>query len=326
MRKDRNFHFPSGIVSPLFMVSMLTFNSCVSSKIIHSEKVERIKNSYCVPNTHYDYSDIPTPVKNVDSLLEKNPVLLSKMSYHDLLMCNAIGITTFLLDFMQLQETATVEHKLIRLDLKQKITDRILAASNEILAISAELDCEGERVEQIASYIDKKNSKRNNRFIVASIIVGSLTTVGSTLADAKSGKIVGISGGLISASLGALAINPEGEKIEFYHPRNLLQPIWFDNDSAGYYPPALWYILNEKKFSNSGQITLIKSMKQRWWQFDFNGKPVPKTETLLFTSGGLYSSENLHIRAALINQLQSTVRSFHQDLSSLTLSLRKIIN
>jgi hypothetical protein len=85
----------------------------------------------------------------------------------------------------------------------------------------------------------------------------------------------------VSAGFGALTINSSGKKIEFLHARNLLQDIWTGSPDASHYPPAVWYILNEKKFSNSGQVSLVQHIKSRWLQFEFNSK-VDKKEEALF--------------------------------------------
>jgi hypothetical protein len=303
----------------------LIISACASSKISSKNKRSSLKESYCVPSIKYDYSGLPAPILNIDSLLKANPVLIKKLSYHDILMCNAIGITPLLIDFFKLEEASSVNNRLELLWLKQKITDRLLLASIEIQAVLAELDCEAERVAQVASFVDKKNSKRNTRLIVSSVIVGAIATIGSASSNNNLSKWVGITGGLISASLGALTINPGGKKIEFKHERNLLEGIWFDSSAVNYYPPCAWYVLNEKGFSNSRNVTLVQSIRKRWLHFEFNGKIGTRTENLLFKKGGFYTSENLHIRAALINQLQSTIRSINQDLAGLTLSLNKIL-
>jgi hypothetical protein len=87
-----------------------------------------------------------------------------------------------------------------------------------------------------------------------------------------------------------------------------------DSASNKNYPVFVWNILHEKQFSNSGEVTLAQSIRGRWMQFEFNGKPDKKQIDLLFGSGGFYHADDLHMRAAMLNQLQSTIRSINQDL------------
>ena len=47
-----------------------------------------------------------------------------------------------------------------------------------------------------------------------------------------------------------------------------------------------------------------------------------KRITLLFGSGGLYDSEELHVREAMLQQLESSIQLMHQELEML---LREIL-
>jgi hypothetical protein len=61
-------------------------------------------------------------------------------------------------------------------------------------------------------------------------------------------------------------------------------------------------------------ILLAQSIRSRWLHFEFDGKPDQKQTDLLFGNGGFYHADDLHMRAAMLNQLQSTIRSINQDL------------
>lgn len=237
-------------------------------------------------------------------------------------MSEATGITSLLTSALETARDTSLVARLHRTDLRQRVAEQLALVSLQIQAVSAELDCEGERVDEVANYLDKLNSKRNNGLIIASVILGALTTGAAALVnDNNLNKGVALSGGLISAGLGALTINYAGKKIEFLHPRNLLRDIWADSLMGDHYPPTVWYVLHDKTFSNSGQTTLGHNLKNRWLQFELGGKTGKEKEQLLFGPGGVYTSEDLHTRSALINQLQATIRSIQQDLSSLALSV-----
>ncbi|WP_170132748.1 hypothetical protein [Pedobacter cryoconitis] len=176
----------------------------------------------------------------------------------------------------------------------------------------------GERADMAAAYLDGINSKRNTRLTVGSVIIGALTTVATAVITKNSVQTaVGIGGGLTSAGLGALTINPKGKQLEFEHDHNLLRTIWSEPKTNTDYPEFVWSMLHEKSFSNKGDVTLSQSIKNRWIQFEFDGHIDQDQETLLFGKGGYYRSDDLHTRATMINQLQSTIRSLNQDLTSL---------
>jgi hypothetical protein len=185
----------------------------------------------------------------------------------------------------------------------------------ELESVSAELECEGERANLAAIYLDNMNNRRNRKLTVASVVAGALTTVAAAIIEGRSGQIAtGVGGGLLSAGLALSTVNPKGRTIGFYHGRNLLHGIWVDSEVNKDYPVFVWHILREKQFSNSGEVTLVQSIRNRWLQFEFDGEPDKKQTDLLFGVGGAYHADELHMRAAMLNQLQSTIRSINQDL------------
>ena len=138
--------------------------------------------------------------------------------------------------------------------------------------------------------------QRSGSALDASVVAGALTTAATALITQHNAQAtVGISGGLVSAALALSTINPKGRKIEFYHERNLLRPIWDQTPVNTGYPLFVWKMLHTRQFSNSGSITLAESIRSRWLQFQLNGKADKDKEGLLFGSGGYYHSDELHL-------------------------------
>ena len=271
--------------------------------------------SYCTPNhmieepVWEDSVDIDVPAAHI--------------SPHDRLLIRELGISRYIDEAMRLQHDSAGGSQL-RL-LKQLIADRVRTARVELEAVIAELDCEGERANLAAVYLDNFNNQRNRRYTVASVVTGALTTVAGVLILGRSGQIaVGVGGGLLSAGLALATINPKGRKIAFYHERNLLRSIWSDTASNHEYPRFVWHMLHEKQLSNSGTVTLAQSIRDRWMQFVFNGDPDKKQVALLFGNGGSYHADDLHRRAAMLDQLQSTIRSINQDLIGIVELIEKM--
>jgi hypothetical protein len=143
----------------------------------------------------------------------------------------------------------------------------------------------------------------------------AITTI-ATVAIKSDGpqNAVAIGGGLLSAGLGALTINAAGKRMTLTHQRNVLKDIWHTPDTSAIYPSFTWYVLTQKHFSNSGQLSLAASIRKRWEQYDLGGPVSAADVQLFFGSGGTYKADDLHTRAAMLNELQSTVRSVNQDL------------
>lgn len=287
--------------------------ACKATRVINSTDLT-ITGNYCAPAAAFSNSQDTIPLKNTDSLIKANPDL----PVHEVLMANATGTLFLIWRMKEIAGDTSLEGMMRRSEVRSKIQHRLLLATMEIAGVAAELDCEGEKADQLAKYLDNFNSKRNTRLTVASIITGALTTI-ATVAIKEDGpqNAVAIGGGLLSAGLGALTINAAGKKIQLAHLRNVLSDIWYMPDTSAIYPPFTWYVLNEKHFSNSGQISLAANVKKRWERFDLGGSASTSDKQLFFGNGGVYKADDLHTRAAMVNELQSTIRSVNQDLQRL---------
>jgi len=291
---------------------LLLFTACSTGRVISGSKLN-LGSNYCAPAAAYPHHPF-IPARNTDSLLKANP----GMPLHEVLTANATGTLELIYRLNAIAADTTVNGTTNKAIIRSQIQHRIMLASLEIDGIAAELDCEGEKADQLARYLDNFNSKRNTRLTVASIIVGAITTI-ATVAIKNDGaqNAAAISGGLISAGLGALTINAARKKINLTYDRNVLRDIWLLSDTSAVYPPFTWYMLNQKHFSNSGQHSLAINIKKRWEKFDLGGPVNAATEKLLFGAGGIHKADDLHKRAAMVNELQSTIRSLNQDLQRL---------
>ena len=298
----------------IFLYCMTVTYSCRTTGASRVRE-NNFKYSYCTPTIRYEEPSWP------DSGLSHIPP--GRLSAHDSLLSSILGIDAYLGELLTLPADSARE--LRRLSLKQKIDQCILVAQTESAAVVAELDCEEERANLAGIYLDNLNSKYNRRMTIASVVVGALTTAATALITQHNTQAaVGISGGAISAALALSTINPKGRKIEFYHERNLLQPIWDQTTVNAGYPLFVWKMLHTRQFSNSGSVTLAESIRSRWLQFELNGKADKDKEVLLFGNGGYYHSDELHTRAAMLSQLQSTIRSISQDLASLVVVIEML--
>ncbi|MBD2755574.1 hypothetical protein IC230_21910 [Spirosoma sp. BT704] len=261
------------------------------------------------------------PRPNIGSLLKTDTSLTRRYSQHDLLLANAAGILPLLRELIALETSNQLNARLEMISKRQQILNRLLLVSTQISGFAAELDCEAEQADQIATYLDQRDTRRIRRLTILSVVIGAVTTVVTSLVHADNAiKVVGIGGGVVSAGLGGLAAFSSDRVVQFSHPRNLLTDIWYQHKQSSIYPPMIWYVLNEKLFSNDDQYSISYNTRQRWKNYVLNEASEDRLQ-LYFGETGNYQADDLHNRADMLNQLQSSIRSINQDLQSLVLAV-----
>ena len=290
------------------------------------QNILTLKDSYCKAPLQYNYSQ-KIPSYNSDSIIAANQKLKQYFSDQSILILNALESIDEAEKIIELKKDSTLQSQLRVVQLKTKINSKISIALTELDAVAAEFDCEGERVAQMANYVDNINSNRNNKLILFSIITGAVTSVaGGVIKDNGAENAVNIGGGLLGAGLGLATYNPKGKKVEFIHERNLLRDIWNQKLQSRNFPPFIWYMYTEKKFTGNRQHSIIQNMKQRWIQYQFDSDENDANQSVNFGNGGLYRSSDLHNRASMLNQMQSATRTINQNINYLLLDLDKVIS
>ena len=294
------------------------FCSCGTQK----KNLRISQTSYCYPPNPYLYDSTYIPLTSIIPIIQEDSLLIRKYSYQDLLIANATGTFFLLQDLTHLEEGQTEENLSYILLKKQQIFNRLLLASIEVASLAAEFDCESERSKQLADYLDHLNDTRVEKYTIFSVITGAVTSI-ATLgnSNSKAQLVVGVTGSIVSAVFGGLAVVSSKQKIVFKHPRNLLADIWLESKTSAYYPPFIWFILKEKEFSNSKDNSIIHNIKERWIDEGMVDTLNTKQEDLYFGTGGKYHADELHTRTNMINQLKAEVRSVNQNLQTLMLKL-----
>lgn len=282
------------------------------SSVLESSRVTALSKDYCAPNIPYHEDTLAQQNYAIDTLV------VHRLSPHDYALAAHIGLTLLLSQYLN---SFTVEEKL---KVKQRITDKILLFNTETEAVVAELDCNGERFDQLARFLGAKNGKRNTRLTVASIVSAAAITLSTALIKNDNvNKGINISGGIAGAALGFMLLNPKGKKLKLPVNRNLLNSVWYENNTDKVFPPALWGIMTDKTFSNEGQLSLIQTLKKRWMLFIFDGQIRKKEEQLYFGNGGYFTEEDIQHLSDMHNQLQASVRTVQQDMRSLIASINR---
>ena len=284
---------------------------------------------YCDPPLPYRYD--PTFAPRADFAGALTPALLARYPRRNLLTANAAGLLPALTTLLSLETTArqqpgpTAEVAVLRQ--RQLIGAQVALVSTTVASLAAELDCEGERADQAASYLKAQDSRRTQRLNVLSISIGAASCIGTTVVNNKATQYTfGIGGGLLAAGLGLLTLTG-GHSTEFTHPRNLLADVWSEKPASDVFPPSVWYLLTEPAFSNGGQTSLAHNIRRRWERYgqltQSNSPKGKQLAALLFGTGGQYSTDQLTVRADMLNELQSAVRLLNQELQGLLLALNE---
>jgi len=309
----------------LLAVSLL-MASCVSKKNqVIRQNILTLKDSYCKAPFKYNYSN-KVPSYNSDSILAANKDLKQTFSDQSILILNALDNLDEVHKIMELKKDSSLASQVKVLQLKSKINSKITIALTELDAVAAEFDCEGERVAQIGNYVDNLNDSRNNKLILYSIVAGAAASIaGGIVKDEGWSNAIDIGGGVLGAGFGLATLNPKGKKVEFIHQRNLLRDIWREKLESPNFPPFIWYMYTEKKFSNREARSIIGNMKERWLHYQFDDNRQNADQSVIFSDGGYYRANDLHNRAAMLNQMQSATRTINQNINYLLLDLDRLI-
>lgn len=306
--------------------AFILLTSCVSKKNqAIKQNILTLRDSYCKAPFKYNYEN-KLPSYNSDSIISANQQLKGIFSDQSILILNALNNLDEVNEIVKLKKDSSLSSQVKVLQLKMKINSKITIALTELDAVAAEFDCEGERVAQIGNYVDNLNDSRNNKLILYSIAAGAVASIaGGIVKDEGWSSAIDISGGALGAGFGLATLNPKGKKVEFIHQRNLLRDIWNEKLESPNFPPFIWYMYTEKRFSNKEEHSVTSSMKQRWLHYQFDDDKNAADHSVIFKDGGLYRADDLHNRAAMLNQMQSATRTINQTINYLLLDLDKLI-
>ncbi|MBO9562670.1 MAG: hypothetical protein J7621_07845 [Niastella sp.] len=284
-----------------------------------SSKLSITKESYCDPPLQVSGNNHRISY-NIDSVLSVNGQLTQKFSTPSIIVMYAAGILHEGMRLVQLQNDTT--NNLQVRQLSQHIQSKILLANAEIHAVAAELDCEGQRIDQLTQYVEAINAKQTARLTVTSIVIGAATGIaGSLVSNANWVKGIAIGGGISGAGISIATLNPKGKKIELAHKRNLLRNVWLQENNNDI-TPFLWLMLTEKRISNAGTRAILTNLKHRWIKYQFDGDEAAAATSVNFTNGGIYRADELRNRAAMINQLRVEILSLEQYIHILLQELQ----
>ena len=300
----------------------LTFVVCLSR--CKSYKLIPYESDYCEPPIYANTVEKPIEF-NSDSILVPDHKWKTQFTKQNVLLAHALNLDKELEQLTELRdEHSNIKDSVLYLAAQQKIEQKVRDALVEIDALVGELDCEGERCDQLKELLEGMNSKRDNKLTVASIVIGALSAVADAcISNDGWNKGVAIGAGVIGAGLGWATLSPKGKRLILKHKRNHLRAIWEEKNSNGF-PPIVWYMLNETKFTNTQQSTMLRNIRKRWLTFTFEDDIKEANKSVLFKSEGVYTEDLLETRSQIVGQLKATTQTLNQNFSSLLKEIKQL--
>ncbi|MBS1569252.1 MAG: hypothetical protein JST45_07380 [Bacteroidetes bacterium] len=264
------------------------------------------------------------------TMAEIPPAAQSRFSPNSLHIAHAIGVLPMLDEFLRQvdvpREERTLEQRVQLLELRRRIAYRCDLASLEISSVASELDCEEEKISQLAHHLKEIEQTRETRLNVAAIAVGALGAVVTGIHFSQDNPDpdvdgIGIGFGIAEAGLGVMMLLT-GKHTSFMHPRNALRAIHDGQDPDGIFPASVWYCLTNPVPGSEAKETLRQELMDRWRDAEPNQAGDEQDgNDLLLGNGGEYTTDLLEKRASRYDQLESSIKLVKQDLLQLVQEL-----
>lgn len=235
----------------------------------------------------------------------------------------AIQALPLLSELHSLEQNTEVERTTL-LSLRERLIGRILLGIEEVNSLTAEIECQADRANQVADRLQDEHSNRVRYETLGAIVLAGVAAVvsgGAVLAGLtalEAGAAIG--GGTVAAGLAMLPLYAETHQ-EYRHPRNLLREVWEGPHTSRLFPPSVWrYLTRHGKAELTGH-TYREELIKSWRQEGELGKPGSEIEhkriALIFSDGGVYELQDLRVQASMLNLLAGMVKLMHQDLEML---------
>ncbi|MCC5816159.1 MAG: hypothetical protein JJT78_15515 [Leptospira sp.] len=204
-------------------------------------------------------------------------------------------------------------------------------------SIIAQIDCEEERAEQVAGYLDNLNRSEESRFTVYAILAGAgfaVLTGSLYLYDPSMNSVEGlvVLGGLLEGYYGYRILTVENRE-SFHHPINPIQEVYSPENGSRFFPYFLWILLNDSNYSLGNSDTIQSKLSRRWDQFEI--KEIQNLEIeddgierkawdIMMSDGGIYTAKKLKLRASMLDQIEASVSLVKYNLALLYKEIMEI--
>lgn len=206
---------------------------------------------------------------------------------------------------------------------RQELDMRLISLETQLSAVIFEAECTGELIEAMSFELEDLEDLRELRLALGSLVVGAVAATAAGVWDLVDGEatgpaILGLAGGLGSASLGGAAFLERSLSMTYDHPRNLLAPVLEGRDHDELFPHFVFALLSAP--AADGAPSPRERLLQRWSALiaeEVEPDARARTRALLFGAGGVYSKELLQLRERLYDALESELNAQARDLELL---------
>jgi len=206
---------------------------------------------------------------------------------------------------------------------RQDLGMRLISLETQLDAVIFEAECTGELIEAMTFELEDRSDLRELRLALGSLIVGALSATAAGIWDLTGNSsvgpaVLGLSGGVASASLGGAAFLKKPQHMRFVHGRNLLRPVVSGSDDTELFPHFVFRLLTLP--APNGGPSPRDRMLLRWQTLinDAVGSRHRETaQARLYGSGGTYSQDLLALRERLYDTLEQELNAQARDLELL---------
>lgn len=201
-------------------------------------------------------------------------------------------------------ECAGLAESTVCLGARSRVVGALLLAQLELSTIGSVLDREEKRALQRADALTRQLGNRVKSRTVWLILIGA---GGAALAASFGSDKIALGTAAAEGVLGVATLRLS-EKEEFRHPMNPLREFWLEDRSGGIFPPGVWSYLERP--SSDGTRTIRQELLDTWAATYEIGQPTPeggRLKSLLLGDGGIYTPDDLRVRASMLDQLHTTL-------------------
>ncbi len=268
----------------------------------------------------------PSPPERADPAAEPSELGRAdvRLSPRAQQMARIVGIDKLITRIQTLQDAAArnEEGAQVRLlQTRRQLSDRLLLALIETGSISAELDCERARAEELAVRMEEvQNDIQHSRTIRAIVGEAGLQMAAGVLLIAGLPEIAGgaqIAGNVNALGHGVAALGGE-QQTDLAQARNLLGELWDGPDEPALFPRSVWRYLNQPA-TDAEAATRRETIVSVWHGRlgEAGSESGEGLRELYFGKGGTYHVPELRHRADMLALLKAFVNLMNQDLNLL---------
>ena len=206
---------------------------------------------------------------------------------------------------------AIPEDSMACLGARSRVVSGILLAQLEVSTVASLIEREEERARQRADTMTRRLTGRVRKMTVGLILIGA---AGVILSVALSSDTIAITTAAVETALGVTTLL-QSAKEQFDHASNPLREIWLEDRSAAIFPPGLRYYMERP--ASDGVRTIRQELIEGWMQSYEIGQPTPegqRLKSLLLGEGGIYTPDDLRVRASMLSQLHGTLLGVEERL------------